>query len=220
MTKDYIEYPGTYDEVVNYDTYRITKLEFVPDIIFDIGANVGYFSKFARELFPKAIIVCVEPNSENYDRLCSRLLNSRCILLNKALGAGQMFQMPNVTLGPHQVYLSTAVGYSSADLDNATNIKSDVQSILIDELFRLYYVDGMKTLVKIDCEGGENSILQHEPSIQRLLTVDYIAAELHFYAADGSKQTEVDLATFAWMSRFRRTHRVEFNHVGLWMSKL
>jgi hypothetical protein len=38
-------------------------------------------------------------------------------------------------------------------------------------------------MLKIDCEGGENAIFDHEPSVKVLKMADYIAAEIHNYSS-------------------------------------
>jgi hypothetical protein len=65
-----------------------------------------------------------------------------------------------------------------------------------------------KVVVKIDCEGGENFLVRSYLCTEALKTVDYFTMELHFHAANGAKQHEVDMETFRWFGNFRRTHKL------------
>ena len=62
-------YNGLYGEVVTEDCYRLKTLGFVPDVIFDLGANIGVFTRYARDMFNNAKIISVEPNLDNFENL-------------------------------------------------------------------------------------------------------------------------------------------------------
>lgn len=50
-----------------------TAPDFVPDEIFDCGANIGAFSIFAAKKFPQSKLVCFEPDAENLTLLKQNL---------------------------------------------------------------------------------------------------------------------------------------------------
>ena len=54
-------YNGLYHEVAVADCYKLRTIKFTPNVFIDIGSNVGVAARLARELFPNALIVCVEP---------------------------------------------------------------------------------------------------------------------------------------------------------------
>jgi len=86
-------FKDVYTEVVNNDTYRLRQLDFQPDVILDIGANIGTFSWFCSQLFPKAKIIAVEPNTDNFNNLKNNVPESvTCI--QAALGYGSMYFRP------------------------------------------------------------------------------------------------------------------------------
>jgi FkbM family methyltransferase len=65
--------PGTSDilafnQVFLEDHYKI-RLSFIPRIIIDGGANVGFFAVKMKHSYPEAKIICVEPDRENFQFL-------------------------------------------------------------------------------------------------------------------------------------------------------
>ena len=58
-----------FQEILVDGIYPLDRLQFVPAMILDCGANVGYFASACRVRFPKAKIVCFEPDPDNFARL-------------------------------------------------------------------------------------------------------------------------------------------------------
>jgi FkbM family methyltransferase len=56
-------------EVLVDRIYPLERIGFVPAMVLDCGANVGYFASLCRLRFPKAEIVCWEPDPHNFSRL-------------------------------------------------------------------------------------------------------------------------------------------------------
>src|SRR5271154_1216058 len=87
-------YGGLYGEVVTHDCYRLKKLPFIPEIIYDMGSNVGCFSLFAKSLFPNAKIIAVEPDDENYSHYLRFVATKYkdVLIIHRAIGApGQVY---------------------------------------------------------------------------------------------------------------------------------
>ena len=59
-------YPSIYHEVVERDVYKLQSLVFPPEVIFDIGANLGIYTLYAHRRFPRATVVAVEPHPANF----------------------------------------------------------------------------------------------------------------------------------------------------------
>ena len=70
-------------EVLVDRIYPLDRINFSPTMILDCGANIGFFSSLCRLYFPKAEIICWEPDSRNFARLVKQpMLQSefvRCI---------------------------------------------------------------------------------------------------------------------------------------------
>jgi FkbM family methyltransferase len=213
-------YHGLYGEVVTCDTYRLKQLQFVPDIIFDVGANVGIFSRYARTLFPKALIVALEPHPENLLYFCKFTKDSNLILIPKALGRGVIFRCTGAANGAGESYLSAGLGFTAQEIVNAPNVRSTtVGPITLSTFILPYLKPGMKSLLKVDCEGGENSIWGDSKSMQVLWRMDYICMELHDYSLSGAGRIKVQSATAAGLSCLESTHTCERDGVYFWAAK-
>lgn len=207
------EYNGLYGEVVTNDCYRLRTLDFTPDFILDIGANVGVFSRFARELFPDAFIVSVEPHPANIDAYLKNPPPGQYVLLPIALGRdGQLWHNKGAVNGSGESYVSSGLGYDENEMrDNSSAERSTVRAKMLPEIIA-YPVD-KKAMIKIDCEGGENVIWEDEASMEILKQMDYIAMETHFYAQHGGELYEhMKNITLDAIGILKETHHVDFNH--------
>ena len=58
-----------FQEVLVERNYPLEKIPFVPDLVVDCGANIGFFSALAAVRFPGAKIVAWEAQKENFAAL-------------------------------------------------------------------------------------------------------------------------------------------------------
>ena len=179
-----------YGEIVTLDFYKLRSLDFQPTVIFDIGANLGLFTTFAHELFPYSWIVAIEPHPANFAFLYENTPKADNIVrLNKALGSGQVLRYPDVQgteespLVTGETYITAMPGYNLPKVGEHPMFPVDTEAVMLDELYWDYVVPGQKTIVKIDCEGAENVLFAHEPSMAALRQAEFITMELHPYWA-------------------------------------
>lgn len=104
-------YPQLFAEVVTCDQYRLKTVNFIPDVVIDLGANIGIFSRHCRTLFPNALIIAVEPSADNCSVFREHTNDEKIILINKAIGTGNIFHCPNPANGAMEVFLSEGPGY-------------------------------------------------------------------------------------------------------------
>jgi FkbM family methyltransferase len=207
-------YGGLFGEVVTEDCYGLKKLDFVPDVIFDIGANVGIFTRYAKSLFPKAFIVAVEPDPENLIHLKKFTQLDNMVVISAALGTGQIYHATGAANGAHEVYISKSLGYSTKELEgNACMKPSEVFSVSLADVFHPHVQRGDKILMKIDCEGGENCLWEDPESMALLSLVDYIAMELHYHGAHGGETERVREVTDNAINSLVETHYIERDHI-------
>jgi len=200
-------YHSLYGEVVTYDIYEVNKvadivsvndpnyvhwkghegINFVPDVVLDLGANVGIFSRYARSLWPDALIVAVEPNESNQAVFEEFTNDPKIILLKNAIGNGQIYQCQGAVNGAHESYLSLGLGYNQLAFDTNGTLKNPIKGIMLTDLKK--YCNG-KVLLKLDIEGNETVIFNDPASMELMKTFEYIAIELHYFANDG-EQLEV-----------------------------
>lgn len=203
-------YKGLHWEVTEDDTYRLKSLPFIPDLFIDFGANIGVTSRFVRELFPDCKIVSVEPDSSNCEIFRQFTNDENIILIEKAIGIGNIWKSEGAANGSGESYISSGLGYPlSEDTEYNKILKTDIQSIMPYEVISEYVKEGMKVAVKIDVEGAENMIFTHEPSMQLLLDMDYVTIEIHHHALTGKEIGAVRQVTFESLARFIPTHNCE-----------
>lgn len=215
-------FAGLYGEVVTADCYRLQTLQFRPDTIFDIGANVGIFARHARSFFPYAKIISLEPDPSNCAVFREFTRDSRTLLIEKALGHGQIYHGTTARNGSGEVYLSAGLGYPAEKMESAVGLaagleKSSVKSITFSDLV-IKYAQGV-CILKLDCEGAENTIWTDQKALTLFRSMEYIAAEIHFYAQDGQELPAVRERTMEVINLLRETHHVELENVHLWATR-
>lgn len=230
-------YNGLYGEVVTGDVYHLRDVadvvsindptfihekghprgfNFIPDVILDLGANVGIFSRYARTLFPNALIISVEPDASNCEVFRSFTNDPKIILLQKAVGKGKIFRCGVPINGAMEVYVSEGPGYSARDLKSYS--ATDIDSLMLTDL-KKYIAHGNKVLLKLDIEGNETVIFSDKSSMDLLRTFDYIAIELHYYASDGVKRDKVINQTAEVLESLNVTHNIRYDHIYFYATK-
>lgn len=140
--------------------WKLTELKKEPEVIFDIGANIGSISLPFAKNFSKSIVYAFEPTFYAFDKLNENLkLNPE---LKKRIIPIQVFLSDEVKEVSNQaVYSSWKVDGSKQDhpihggiLQKATNNQITLDSFVKEE--KLKTVD----LIKIDVDGFELDILR------------------------------------------------------------
>jgi FkbM family methyltransferase len=208
-------YAGLHGEIVEYDCFRMRDVEdvvsindptfihkaghrrafnFTPKVIYDIGANVGIFSRYAISLFPDAKVISVEPDDKNF-----KYLSDLPYPIKKAIGRSKVYRVRGALNGAHECYMSEGEYLHVIDIADP----SQVETVMLDELDFGYE----NSIMKIDIEGNEVEIFQHEPSIEVLKKIDYFIIELHFYSTGGDVH-----ALFDSFREKMTTHNLEFTN--------
>ena len=215
----YDGYNLLYGEIITNDSYKLKHLKefgFTPDVIFDLGANIGVFTRYAIDIYPNAKIISVEPHLENFSNLTHFTKSDNVVFINRAIGMGIIYklELPNLHNGTHESYVNLDVNQEKVKI-NATEYWQDcegekfsIKCIMPDELINKYLKNGQKSYLKLDIEGNENIIWTHKESMEVLNKIDFIAMELHFLARNW---TEKDIEnTNKMMEYFSETHDCEF----------
>ena len=134
------------DEILIERVYRLDSVPFAPDLVFDLGANIGLFTLLAARQWPNASFVCVEPHPTTFSFLCDNL----------ALNGVNAMKL--------QCALDSAVGMRFLENDGAvfqalsnhpTNTR--VTTLRLDAL--LPRDSQFKLVIKMDIEGSEVPVL-------------------------------------------------------------
>lgn len=166
---------GTARSVIEGNEYLLKDWEknqarFGLEVVFDIGANIGAFTRLSKKLFTNANVVAVEAHPDNIPYLVKNTENEvGVVVLNKAVMG---IPCPNtVMLNRHD---DNGGGWALAT--NGT----EVQTISIVTLFKDYVPFGKHLdLLKIDTEGCEVSILRAMSRFSLLARTRWIVLEWH-----------------------------------------
>ena len=148
-------------EILEKDCYRLRTIKVPPRIVYDIGANIGFFSIAARVLWPQAIIRAFEPCPETFALLQQNAAYWRIDTENSALALGDVrIARDQRSDGSHYCLPGGAV--AGATLGQ-----------IIGPLAAEPY------LVKLDCEGGELVLFNDQDSLDALALASHWAMEYH-----------------------------------------
>jgi FkbM family methyltransferase len=149
--------------------YTFPDLPLNPEIIFDIGANIGITTLVIANKYPYATVYAFEPEAENYSILQKNVEGFDRI---KAFNFGLSNETKGVSLNKSDDPLNYG-GYTTFDV-GAGEKHQDIQVRSISEFMSEYGIDKID-LVKIDCEGAEYDIL----TTVDLANISWIEGECH-----------------------------------------
>ena len=166
-----------------YEYYRPVK---EGDIVVDIGASVGIFTESIINKNPKHVY-CIEPYPPHYKILKHNTIN-----------------YSNVTCIP--IGISSSGGEQICDTGIDRN-KVPLECITFKQFTQIFDIDHIDFL-KLDCEGGEYSILTEE-SISKVSEIaKYISAEIHL-------RSRTDKSRFAYFRESILKHITNFDIVAI-----
>jgi FkbM family methyltransferase len=144
-------------EVAIDDVYRLHTYAN-PEVIVDVGANIGAFSILAAHYYPHAKIYAFEPEPANFEIL------KKNIALNKLTNIVPICKAVSSKEGKATFYLS---GTANHGMHSLQDFQSKGQKIEVETttLNSLGHID----ILKLDCEGGEYEILENGVNARRIL---------------------------------------------------
>ncbi|MDA0989300.1 MAG: FkbM family methyltransferase [Verrucomicrobia bacterium] len=178
-----------------------------PQMIWDIGANIGSFVVWAATIFPAAEYVSFEPLPVTFDIL-----------------------LANVKANPQIRWSAHPIGFGAADgqacfrvpdgyFGQASAFAASGEAITVNmrNILGYWYEAGSPAidLMKIDCEGGEYAILESMRG-EMLAQVKHIVMETH--AVSGHAIGDIDAALTA--SGFRVAAGDQRNPNIVWATRL
>jgi len=128
--------------------YSIVQRGKIP-LIIDCGSNIGLSARYFAELFPKAKIIAIEPEINNFNlmkRNCEKFDN--IYFLNAAIGSEKGFASISNCSGDNNAF--------------RTVISKDPNSINIVSIDDIYSrnIDNIPFIIKIDIEGFEDNLFE------------------------------------------------------------
>jgi FkbM family methyltransferase len=144
--------------------YQLDVVPFKPDVVLDLGANIGLFALLAAQRWPLANLVCVEPHPTTFSFLCDNLaLNGvNAVKLQCAVDAEVGVKFLENEGAVYQTLSNRASG-------------TPVMTLQLDSL--IPGRNDLKLLIKMDIEGSEVAALDHLTA--RLPQNTFVFIELH-----------------------------------------
>lgn len=235
-------YQSLYGEIVDKDIYHMMDVEdivsindpsfvhepghkrpfyFTPFCIIDLGANIGIFSRYARELFPNALIVAVEPDRNNCRMFQDMTFNDGwMILVNKAIGKGEVWHSKGAANGAGENYITEGIAYPKEQVINDNHYNpSNIQSVSLSDLIDEYIKNDEKFIVKIDIEANEQVVYGDENEMRALAKADYIAGEIHNFSLNGETNIIIRKKIIEALEFLKQTHTVEIKDLNFYATK-
>jgi FkbM family methyltransferase len=201
-----IQYPtdqGYLSDVINVwldDEYGLRRLEAdPPQIVVDIGANIGLFSMWARHCFPQARLLAYEPNPRIYPCL-ERNVRSMGVQTHKcgvADAAGR----------------ATMQDASDSRLAS-THRSADGEITLVSLTDVVAAAGGTIDLLKLDCEGAEWDILRAVDAVDQVKSI-----HMEYHLVNG--HTVEDLVAVTKQLGFEVRHLIPNSAWGIaWLDRM
>lgn len=159
-----------YDGVVNL--LKINKIEV--NNIIDAGANIGMASLVFSSAFPKAEIISIEPDIDNFESLVLNTIDHNIEPINKAVWncLTQLEITRNFRDGQ-------AWSIQTKEIINTVSSKTNLINTTTFPLIMKYKNWNCIDLLKIDIEGAEQYIFSDEFDMSYLSCTKCIAIEIH-----------------------------------------
>lgn len=135
--------------------YRVLRIlaKNNPKVVFDIGANVGNWTKKLKQYSPKSVVYSFEPIPQTFETLCRNLKEEKMVY-------------------PHQIALSDREGTLEFNFYPSNSYFSSIYKTTFDSNFQTLSVNTISgdtfcdeqnideiDFLKIDVEGAENKVL-------------------------------------------------------------
>jgi len=166
------------------DVYRLNSHRLSGLPIIDCGANIGAFSLFARWKSPKARIVALEPDRDNFSILEKNVEGTSIEIANRAVmghhGEVAMEPSSNTACKAHYLLPPSPIEEWMLDVSLVNSLPptwSKAEAITLPEVFSIYGLDEVD-VCKMDIECSEYGVIENTPS-DVLKKIRYLALELH-----------------------------------------
>ena len=153
---------------ISNDEYGLKKIPSGRlETIVDIGANIGIVSSLARLCHPESTIYSFEPNPDVFNILSKNVDGLNINIHQEAIGDGSFVSMKKGRSNLSNSFVAT------------DDQKESIKTLRLHELINKHNISiNKKTLLKIDCEGGEWSMCNSKDR-KILLEAGIICFEIH-----------------------------------------
>jgi len=170
-----------FEEIFIDEEYAGGNLPARADYIIDAGANIGLFTLLMLKRYPKATIICIEPESTNFELLEKNVSSYRNVhCLKKALWhEGVSLMIKN----------RDSANWAFEITEQKIAREAEITALTMAELitgFGLPCID----LIKIDIEGSEKELFS--ANLDWLAITKQVIVEIHEDTRPGAHQAVMD----------------------------
>ena len=182
------------------DPFQSQKEHFskeLPNIIFDVGANVGNVTKKYVELFPNATIHSFEPIPQAIAQFNEKHENNKSVILNTcglSNKVGTQSLNINKSIDTSSLLESKSIGASS-DKFCETVEQLDISLSTLDHYCTENKIDQID-LLKMDTQGSELNILKGAEALLKQGKVKMIFTEIYFKEQYKGQATFYEIALY------------------------
>ena len=189
---------------VSSDSFRMKLLNGKRiDHILDIGANIGLFTRYASELFPKAKILSLEPCEDTFQCLSQNIFDIKNAMpLNIGLGLNG--------------FCSSKLNFKSpvASVAEPCPISEEkkVRSYDLESIFNFFSIKE-NYILKIDIEGCEKFLVDDPFSENAIANSELTCLEIHFIGETNKRNDFYKDYSFFndWINKkFLKTHQIHY----------
>lgn len=187
-----------FNEIFVYQEYRAIYdvIKNAQSPIVDVWSHVGYFTLLCRSLNTHVAIYAIEPSPENNDMFEQHIVDNKLNTITQIRSA---------------LFAISGSQHMSIDPDGVRNKLVEknwpdtmsVPTMTLQDICVQYDIEKI-SLLKIDIEGGEYSVLTHLPTALRM-QIEHIFLEYH---TDSTK----DNANHEYLSNLMREHGFSVEH--------
>lgn len=155
------------------------RVPFDPEVIIDLGANIGLTSIFYKNRYPNSTIISVEPEKSNYEMVVQNTKqypNMHC-LNNGIWNRTTNLEIVNLGIGNW--------GFVTKEVDYENN--NTISAISIDDIMKRFNIETIDIL-KVDVEGSEKELFQNNFE-NWLPKTKMIIVELHDDIREGASKS-------------------------------
>lgn len=171
--------PLVYDLIVRYmikgGEYDI-KISKSPDMIIDLGANIGIFSYLYAKRFPKAKILAVEPEAENFKILEKNLQNTNNI---STYECGIWWRKAMLSIIDRQTGSWGFKCIESGERTKEDRVVAETRGVDIDTLCAENNFKSGNLIVKMDVEGTERNLFDNIDKAEWVKNLSMLIVEIH-----------------------------------------
>ena len=128
-------------------------------IIFDVGANIGNYSKYIFKANSRATVYAFEPHPNTYKKLINKVKNQNFYPINSGVGSEnkklELFDYEDNDGSEHASLYKNVI----SDLHKGTPVSHIVDILTVDDFITKNNISKID-LLKIDTEGNEFNVLK------------------------------------------------------------